>query len=49
MGRAGKWQWEERAVHLQAQSTGEAGMGERSLETDIPHWIHGSVSSWTSS
>lgn len=49
VGRVGKWQWEGSAVHLQAQSTGEAGIGEGSLETDIPHWIHASVQSWTSS
>lgn len=49
VGQVGKWQWEGSAVHLQAQSTREAGIGEGSLETDIPHWIHGSVWSWTSS
>lgn len=27
----------------------EAGIGDRSPETDIPHWIHGSGWSWTSS
>lgn len=42
-GWAGWGQWEESAVHCQAQSPGEAGMGEGLLGTDTPHWIHGSV------